>query len=132
MLCSHNIAADATYFPGRAASIHYRPRPSTSAVTSDVLHAPATTGPSADQPSQSAALADEKPLGPLHNIAETLKSALPDALKHAGHAAAQTVKTAVGGDIEIGSLGILHPEVLDKFSIVNPCSALEIDVEAFL
>jgi phenylalanyl-tRNA synthetase beta chain len=32
----------------------------------------------------------------------------------------------------IGSLGILHPSVLDKFELGRPCSSLEIDVEVLL
>jgi len=32
----------------------------------------------------------------------------------------------------IGVMGVLHPDVLNKFEIVNPCAALEINVEHFL
>jgi len=32
----------------------------------------------------------------------------------------------------IGVMGVLHPDVLTKFEIVNPCAALEINVEHFL
>jgi phenylalanyl-tRNA synthetase beta chain len=32
----------------------------------------------------------------------------------------------------IGSFGILHPEVLEKFEILYPCSALEMNIEPFL
>merc|ERR1712142_152620 len=32
----------------------------------------------------------------------------------------------------IGVMGVLHPDVLSKFEIVNPCAALEINVEHFL
>ncbi|KAK2466310.1 hypothetical protein APHAL10511_001952 [Amanita phalloides] len=35
------------------------------------------------------------------------------------------------GDVEIGTLGILHPTVLDKFDIGYPCSALEFKLEPF-
>ena len=34
-------------------------------------------------------------------------------------------------DVEIGKLGILHPEVLHKFEIGYPCSALEFSLEPF-
>jgi len=34
-------------------------------------------------------------------------------------------------DIEIGTLGILHPTVLEKFEIGFPCSALEFTLEPF-
>jgi phenylalanyl-tRNA synthetase beta chain len=36
-----------------------------------------------------------------------------------------------GKDIEIGTLGILHPTVLEKFDIGFPCSALEFTLEPF-
>ena len=32
----------------------------------------------------------------------------------------------------VGTFGVLHPEVLIKFGLVNPCSALEINIEPFL
>ncbi|ODM90504.1 Phenylalanine--tRNA ligase beta subunit [Orchesella cincta] len=32
----------------------------------------------------------------------------------------------------IGTLGVLHPEVCEKFELVNPCSALEINLEQIL
>ncbi|KIL68091.1 hypothetical protein M378DRAFT_158604 [Amanita muscaria Koide BX008] len=35
------------------------------------------------------------------------------------------------GDIKIGTLGILHPTVLEKFEIGYPCSALEFTLEPF-
>jgi len=34
-------------------------------------------------------------------------------------------------DTAIGSLGILHPSVLEKFEIGFPCSALEMTLEPF-
>ena len=41
-------------------------------------------------------------------------------------------KSAGGeADIVIGSLGILHPTVLEKFEIGFPCSALEFTLEPF-
>ncbi|KAJ3117275.1 phenylalanine--tRNA ligase subunit beta [Phlyctochytrium bullatum] len=33
---------------------------------------------------------------------------------------------------QIGSLGILHPEVIQKFDFIYPCSALEFNLEPFL
>jgi phenylalanyl-tRNA synthetase beta chain len=83
--------SDEMYFPGRAATIHYRPRPTA-------------------QP--------EKTGSALETVAKALKDALPTAHDSA--------------DIVIGSLGILHPSVLENFSLVNPCSVLEINVEPFL
>lgn len=75
---------DPTYFPGRAATIYYRPGPSS-----------------------------QKPSG-LAVIKEGIKSALRSR-----------------SDIELGSIGILHPSVLEKFEIPYPCSALEITLEPF-
>ncbi|KAJ9113643.1 hypothetical protein QFC22_005951 [Naganishia vaughanmartiniae] len=57
----------------------------------------------------------------LETVAQALKNALPS-----------TDATASNGDLQIGSLGILHPAVLDNFALVNPCSVLEINVEPFL
>jgi len=37
----------------------------------------------------------------------------------------------INRDINIGSLGILHPSVLEKFEIGFPCSALEFTLEPF-
>jgi phenylalanyl-tRNA synthetase beta chain len=39
---------------------------------------------------------------------------------------------ATGSDLEIGVLGILHPEVLAKFEIDYPCSSIEFDLQPFL
>ena len=75
---------DPTYFPGRAATIYYRP------------------GPSSQKQSGLAA------------VKEGIKSALRSR-----------------SDIELGSIGILHPSVLEKFEIPYPCSALEITLEPF-
>lgn len=33
---------------------------------------------------------------------------------------------------EVGYTGVVHPEVLGKFDIVNPVCCLELDVEHFL
>ncbi|XP_075956487.1 phenylalanine--tRNA ligase beta subunit [Anarhichas minor] len=32
----------------------------------------------------------------------------------------------------VGRLGVLHPDVIDRFELTMPCSALEIDIEPFL
>jgi phenylalanyl-tRNA synthetase beta chain len=79
------LRADPSFFPGRAASIFYRPLPV--------------------KPAKGDTLA-------------TLKT---------------EVKAALSGtaDVEIGKLGILHPEVLQKFEIGYPCSALEFSLEPF-
>jgi len=49
----------------------------------------------------------------------------------AGHGASIHVKIA-GKDLTIGSFGILHPTVLEKFELKYPVSALEFNVEVFL
>lgn len=33
---------------------------------------------------------------------------------------------------EVGRFGVVHPQVLANFDVVNPCSALELEVEPFL
>ena len=32
----------------------------------------------------------------------------------------------------IGQMGVIHPEVISKFEITNPCAAVEINIEEFL
>ena len=76
--CSPHAIIDPTYFPGRAATIYYRP-------------------------------SSQK-----HSVKEGIKSVL-----------------GLRPDIELGSIGILHPSVLEKFEIPYPCSALEITLEPF-
>lgn len=88
---------DEMYFPGRAATIHYRPRASTNQTT-------------------------ENQGSVFETVAKALKDALPTTLE----------SSSTAGDVIIGSLGILHPTVLENFSLVNPCSVLEINVEPFL
>ena len=34
-------------------------------------------------------------------------------------------------DVNVGTLGILHPTVLENFDIGYPCSALELELELF-
>ncbi|GFZ43294.1 Phenylalanine--tRNA ligase beta subunit, partial [Saitozyma sp. JCM 24511] len=97
-------ADDPTYLPGRGATVYYRPKPSIAA--NDLADPTPSTAPSAT--------------GPLHTLAENLKAALPNSVKYAER------------DMVIGSLGILHPSVLDKFELGRPCSSLEIDVEVLL
>ncbi|KAH6915327.1 phenylalanyl-tRNA synthetase subunit beta [Coprinopsis sp. MPI-PUGE-AT-0042] len=70
--------SDEMYFPGRAATIYYRPPPNHPSLLTKVGSA----------------------LGVKHDLA-------------------------------IGSLGILHPSVLEKFEINFPCSALEFTLEPF-
>eukprot|EP01091_Cochliopodium_minus_P015102 TRINITY_DN5284_c0_g1_i1.p1 TRINITY_DN5284_c0_g1~~TRINITY_DN5284_c0_g1_i1.p1 ORF type:complete len:610 (+),score=213.61 TRINITY_DN5284_c0_g1_i1:262-2091(+) len=37
-----------------------------------------------------------------------------------------------GLDVSLGRIGIIHPDVLSKFELTNPCSAFEINIEPFL
>lgn len=58
----------------------------------------------------------------------------PSPRKHSGLAAVKKgIESVLGShsDIELGSVGILHPSVLEKFEIPYPCSALEITLEPF-
>ena len=58
----------------------------------------------------------------------------PSSQKRSGLTAVkESIKSALGShsDIELGSVGILHPSVLEKFEIQYPCSALEITLEPF-
>ena len=48
-----------------------------------------------------------------------------------GHAA--SIHVCIGGkDQVIGSFGILHPTVLEKYELKYPVSTLELNVEAFM
>ena len=48
-----------------------------------------------------------------------------------GHAA--SIHVRIGGkDKVIGSFGILHPTVLEKYELKYPVSSLELNVEAFM
>nr|ODO02713.1 phenylalanine-tRNA ligase, beta subunit [Cryptococcus depauperatus CBS 7855] len=58
---------------------------------------------------------------PLQSFVFDIKSALPSAKG-----------TVWEKDINIGSLGVLHPTVLNNFDLVRPCSSLEIDIEPLL
>lgn len=117
-----------TFFPGRAATVHYRPAKVS-------RESPAAPAPETDHGSK-----ESKASSALDTVASALKSVLPHHHHQQQHAAssssssatAAAATSALSSDICIGSLGILHPEVLDHFSLVNPVSALEIDVEPFL
>jgi phenylalanyl-tRNA synthetase beta chain len=49
-----------------------------------------------------------------------------------GRSAIVKYRTSKGEVIQIGSFGILHPEVLANFDINYPGSAVEINLEPFL
>ncbi|KAJ7638967.1 phenylalanyl-tRNA synthetase subunit beta [Roridomyces roridus] len=74
--------SDPMYFPGRAATIYYRPPPA--------------------------------------------------AAKNSISAVKQEIETALHlQDMKLGTLGILHPTVLEKFEIGYPCSSIEFTLEPF-
>ncbi len=49
-----------------------------------------------------------------------------------GITAAIHVGNGKGGSVVAGVMGIVHPEVLARFTIPFPCSAVELNVEVFL
>lgn len=142
--------ADATYLPGRGAKVFYRPKPSVS--DADLAEPTPSTAPSAASAapasSGSESQNDKSKSGPLHTLAENLKSVLPG--HHSHHhgeksveqsssvtsavkdAVRSTASAAGSRDMVIGSLGILHPSVLGHFELARPCSCVEIDVEPLL
>ncbi|GAA6059487.1 hypothetical protein JCM10212_002230 [Sporobolomyces blumeae] len=151
---------DATYFPGRSATIYYRRSksaagPSTlapvaSANPSDAQVAPTVPTPAAPSSSTESAPASSSShhhSGPLDTLKSTLSSALPSVLKKHHHksdeaessssapsdaVAAAAASVSSPRDLAIGSLGILHPSVLKSYELDYPCSALEFDLEPFL
>ncbi|KAH7916171.1 hypothetical protein BJ138DRAFT_1122084 [Hygrophoropsis aurantiaca] len=86
---------DPAYFPGRAATIFYRPPPAKSTSATSKLDT----------------LTKE-----VEFIASEIKASL-----HISHPS----------DLAVGTLGVLHPSVLEKFEITYPCSALEFNLEPF-
>lgn len=124
------MSSDATYFPNRAAKIYYR-RPLvagahiTFAPVASVNAANATgvVSSSSLQPHSTATATTTT--SPLDSLKATLSAVLP------GGGAATTTNHSER-DVEIGSLGILHPSVLQAFELDYPCSAMEFDLEPFL
>ena len=43
----------------------------------------------------------------------------------------RSAEIVVNGDV-IGKIGVIHPDVLHKFELPNPCSAFEINIQYFL
>lgn len=113
-----------TFFPDRSAKIFFRPLPKNA-------HPQPTHLVDLTYESSDVAEADRRQEQP------TSQQAPKVAAQQAGHAVKQAVKETVEGasarDVEIGSLGILHPDVLKHFEIDTfACSALEFDLEPFL
>jgi len=142
---------DATYFPGRSATIYYRQSktnsaparlaPLESADPSDASVATSAPSTSTDTPAPTAESSPSH-TGPLDNLKSKLSAALPSVLKKSHHhddnetspTTSSSPASAPGPqrDVAIGSLGILHPSVLKSYELDYPCSALEFDLEPFL
>lgn len=139
---------DPTFFPGRAATIHLRP--AASGAPEKMLSddgpsgQPALDAAATSKESESASLpapgSQSEPASglasassPLNSVKDTLGKALSDVLSST-RGAAHKSRTLAGQscDVEIGALGVLHPQVLKAFDIDFPCSALEFDLEPFL
>lgn len=127
------LIIDPAYFAGRGATVYFRPKPEIQGKTAEPT--PQTSDPASDQKDT------EEKSGPLHDVAEALKAALPSSLAPKAKAkadstsssdAAAPASASKGRDIVLGSLGILHPSVLANFELTRPCSSLEIDVEPLL
>ncbi|EJU06393.1 phenylalanyl-tRNA synthetase subunit beta [Dacryopinax primogenitus] len=108
-----------TFFLGRAATIHYRPKPASSHQAVNSSMAAALAEPAVSKGGTSV------PLYTLHAQQANSLSTV-DTLKTALSSIAPSVN-----DIQLGMLGILHPTVLQKFEIDFPCSALELNLEPF-
>lgn len=75
---------------------------------------------------------EQKAESALDNIKDKLMSALPSVSQHHSGSSASgpsTNGTVVGGGIEIGIMGIIHPTVLENFDLEYPCSVLEFKLE---
>lgn len=145
---------DPTFFPGRAAKIFFRPGPGASAAASSSAAKavelpselpPASESASVPLPQQASGAAAEaskakssdSDKGPLASVADTLGRALADVTSAASEASSGLKRrlhsaSHPSGAVEIGTLGVVHPEVLKAFEIDYPCSAMEFDLEPFL
>lgn len=137
------VCTDATYFPGRSATIYYR---RSKTASSPARLAPAESADPSDASVASASASEPTPVatesssshhsGPLDTLKSKLSSALPSVLKksheHESTPTAAEPAKPLSRDIAIGSLGILHPSVLKSYELDFPCSALEFDLEPFL
>lgn len=135
-----------TYFPGRAASIYYRAPPHAPATTDDLSSHGPPSAPILDSAVTSKAESgstdlkqpqvstSEKVSEAVSSTVESMGKALADILGGSSDTALARRMQAIGGkgDIEIGHIGVLHPEVLAAFDLDLPCSAMEFDLEVFL
>lgn len=142
--------SDPTYFPGRAAKIFYRPRKGTETKEpTPLLEDPEVMNTASSKKDESAPLPTTSPATTTTESAKTkaaeVVSSITSTIKNVLPSKGEPVKTGLkegsaesthppraDGVIEIGSLGILHPSVLEHFEIPYPCSALEFDLAPFV
>lgn len=106
---------DATYFPNRAAKIYFRPPLVAGA---HLTFAPVASFDAANATGKAQGPTSVEPTSTFDNLKEKLVAALPS--------------SGTSRDVEIGSIGILHPTVLKAYELDFPCSAMEFDVDPFL
>lgn len=152
---------DSTFLPGRAAVIKYRSGPrqeertsmsTASSKAADTLvsvrasEVQASAFLPARQPSSEASMAptafgkDESHGGqPASETAGSASASVSDSVcstpNHLNCKLASALKLSdanPSGELTIGKLGVLHPEVLKKFDIDWPTAALEFDLEVFV
>lgn len=63
---------------------------------------------------------------------QLLKSSTPLLLETRSHLCCPHVRRDGQSDQVVGVLGTVHPEVLQSYEILHPCSLLEIDIEAIM
>lgn len=143
-------SSNPTFFPGRAATIYYRAPPQPPATTDDLSSHGPPSAPILDSAVTSKLTAGstdlaqsqlggkqstgEKVAEVVSTTAEAMGKALADILGGSSQSAlTRRLKAGDGkGDVEIGYIGVLHPQVLASFEIDLPCSAMEFDLEVFL
>ncbi|EPQ26368.1 uncharacterized protein PFL1_06016 [Pseudozyma flocculosa PF-1] len=124
-------AEDNTFFPGRAATIHFRPLAASSSSSSTEAKTDGA-GPSAGQSGSSALDTVKETLGKaLNEVSDKIRGGNGSA-EAASHTTSGGASGGIGGDLEIGKVGVIHPEVLRSFGIDYPCSSLEFNLEPFL
>lgn len=107
---------DKTYFPGRAAGIYLR-QPK-KAIESDP-QVPLIDAEAQQPAPQTVQTEAADPKSALDTIKSVLTSVLPST-------------DATNDDVQIGSIGVLHPDVLAKFDLHYPCSAMELNIEGLM
>jgi len=105
-----------TFFPGRSAEIWFRPGKEIENKEVEIENAPRVQPIESNPPPTQ----QQKTTTPLDSVKSALAEALPK------------LSNLKGKDVKIGNIGVLHPEVLQKFEIDYPCSAVEFCIEPFL